>query len=140
MTGILDSTRDEIAARLRELEPLVAEYRQLEAAAVALDALPGSARRAAVRGSQTASSARRGTAKGRAKSARGRGRPRGSGARSLQAIELVNAQPGITVAELASAMGIKQNYLYRVLPGLAKDKKIVKRGRGWHPTGSSTSA
>jgi hypothetical protein len=29
-------------------------------------------------------------------------------------------------------MGIKQNYLYRVLPALEQDKKIVKQGRGWH--------
>jgi hypothetical protein len=30
-------------------------------------------------------------------------------------------------------MGIKQNYLYRVLPGLAKEGKLEKKGRGWHP-------
>jgi hypothetical protein len=42
---------------------------------------------------------------------RGRGRPRGGDRRALQAIELVKAEPGITVAELAAAMGIKQNYL-----------------------------
>jgi hypothetical protein len=29
-------------------------------------------------------------------------------------------------------MGIKQNYLYRVLPALEKDKKVTKRGKGWH--------
>jgi hypothetical protein len=28
-------------------------------------------------------------------------------------------------------MGIKQNYLYRVLPGLAGDGLVVKGGRGW---------
>jgi len=33
-------------------------------------------------------------------------------------------------------MGIKQNYLYRVLPGLAKEKKIKKHGRSWHPVQS----
>jgi hypothetical protein len=30
-------------------------------------------------------------------------------------------------------MGIKQNYLYRVLPGLAQDGLVVKDGRGWKP-------
>ena len=30
-------------------------------------------------------------------------------------------------------MGIKQNYLYRVLPGLAEDGLVAKDGRGWHP-------
>jgi hypothetical protein len=28
-------------------------------------------------------------------------------------------------------MGIKQNYLYRVLPGLEKEGKVRKEGRGW---------
>lgn len=31
-------------------------------------------------------------------------------------------------------MGIKQTYLYRVLPGLEQAGKIEKQGRGWHPT------
>jgi predicted ArsR family transcriptional regulator len=61
-----------------------------------------------------------------------RGRPRGSGTRALQTLELVKSKPGITIPEIASAMGIKQNYLYRVLPGLEKDGKVVKRDRGWH--------
>jgi hypothetical protein len=30
-------------------------------------------------------------------------------------------------------MGIKQNYLYRVLPGLESEGKVSKSGRGWHP-------
>ena len=30
-------------------------------------------------------------------------------------------------------MGIKQNYLYRVLPGLADDGLVEKDGRGWRP-------
>lgn len=29
-------------------------------------------------------------------------------------------------------MGIKQNYLYRVLPGLEQEEKVRKQGRGWH--------
>ncbi|HEV3228946.1 MAG TPA: hypothetical protein VGY97_05690 [Solirubrobacteraceae bacterium] len=64
---------------------------------------------------------------------RRRGRPRGSGTRAAQALELVKSQPGITIPELAKRMGIKQNYLYRVLPGLQSDGKVRKQGRGWHP-------
>ena len=30
-------------------------------------------------------------------------------------------------------MNIKQNYLYRALPGLEQDGKLEKKGRGWHP-------
>ena len=61
-----------------------------------------------------------------------RGRPKGSGTRSIQALELVRSRPGITIPELADAMGIKQNYLYRVMPDLAKQGEVVKSGRGWH--------
>jgi hypothetical protein len=61
------------------------------------------------------------------------GRRRGSGARAAQTLELVQAQPkGITIPELASKMGIKQNYLYRVLPGLQKEGKVRKSGRTWY--------
>ncbi len=30
-------------------------------------------------------------------------------------------------------MGIKQNYLYRVMPELASQGLVLKSGRGWHP-------
>lgn len=41
---------------------------------------------------------------------------------------------GVTIPETAEKMAIKQSYLYRVLPGLAKDGLVVKDGRGWKPT------
>ena len=133
MSDFLKKKREEIAARLRELEPLVEEYRQLEAAAAALAGLPGAARAArparavaARRAPKRATRARKPASGGR------RGRPRGSGTRALQTLELVKSKPGITIPEIAGAMGIKQNYLYRVLPGLEKDGKVVKRDRGWH--------
>jgi hypothetical protein len=63
------------------------------------------------------------------------GRRKGSGTRAAQALQYVTGQPGITIPELAAKMGIKQNYLYRVLPGLEQEKKIKKQGRGWHPGG-----
>lgn len=142
MSDFLKTKREEIAARLRELDPLVAEYRQLEAAAAALASLPGTtARRARPaarpvrRAGPTAGRTARARPAGSASNAGRRGRPRGSGTRALQTVELVKAKPGITIPEIASAMGIKQNYLYRILPGLEKDAKIVKRDRGWHAAG-----
>ena len=45
----------------------------------------------------------------------------------------MRARPGITIPEIAEAMGIQQNYLYRVLPALQKDGLVRKEGRGWHP-------
>jgi CRP-like cAMP-binding protein len=136
VSDFLKTKREEIAARLRELEPLVAEYRQLEAAAAALAGLPGAAR-APRPARAAASTAKRGrttrTARARKPASSGRrGRPRGSGTRALQTLELVKSKPGITIPEIASAMGIKQNYLYRVLPGLEKDGKVRKQDRGWH--------
>jgi ribosomal protein S25 len=63
------------------------------------------------------------------------GRRKGSGTRAAQALSFVQAQPGITIPELAARMGIKQNYLYRVLPTLEEEGKVKKEGRGWHPKG-----
>lgn len=137
MTDFLDLKRKEITNRLTELGPLVEEYRRLEAAAAALAGVAG--------GTTTAGSARRpGRPRGSknrpkakvavAAGAKGRpGRRKGSGTRAAQAVTFVQGQPGITIPQLAEKMGIKQNYLYRVLPGLEREGKIAKQGRGWHP-------
>jgi hypothetical protein len=121
MTDFLDEKRKEIQARLKELKPLVDEYHRLESAERAL---------AGVGSKQAAAPAARRTRSSRANGRRGR--PKGSGTRALQALELVRARPGITIPELAQAMGIKQNYLYRVMPTLAEEGQVVKSGRGWH--------
>jgi hypothetical protein len=131
----LDEKRSEIGARLKELRPLVEEYQRLQAAAAALDGVPatalmsttstGSPRRASARAK--APTRKRGASHGR------RGRPKGSGTRGAEALALIKANPGITIPEIAENMGIKQNYLYRVLPGLAEDGLVVKDGRGWRP-------
>jgi hypothetical protein len=131
----LDEKRNEIGARLKELRPLVEEYQRLEAAATALDGISATATSTAPRSSArrtpaaaTPQTRKRSAARGR------RGRPKGSGTRGGEALALVKASPGITIPELAEKMAIKQNYLYRVLPGLANDGLVVKDGRGWKPT------
>ena len=70
---------------------------------------------------------------GRPPAKRRAGRRKGSGTRAAQALSFVQGQPGITIPELAAKMGIKQNYLYRVLPALEQEGKLSKKGRGWHP-------
>ena len=45
----------------------------------------------------------------------------------------MRARPGITISEMADAMGIKANYLYRVMPTLQKEGQVKKRDKGWHP-------
>lgn len=86
---------------------------------------------------------------GGAPARRGPGRPRGSakrassgngrtrrrrrgGTRGEQALELVRQNPGMTIPELADRMGIKQNYLYRVMGGLESDGAVKKDGRGFN--------
>jgi hypothetical protein len=93
------------------------------------------ARSTAARGTAARSTAARSTRRTTARSTGRRpGRRRGSGARAAQTLQLVNGQPGgITIPELAAKMGIKQNYLYRVLPALQKEGKVRKRGRTWLP-------
>jgi hypothetical protein len=117
MADFLDEKRKEIDARLRELRPLVDEYQRLEKAAAALSGVGTSERPAR----------RRSRAGGR------RGRPRGSGNRAKQALELVRARPGIKISEMADAMGIQPNYLYRVMPSLESEGQVVKRDGGFHP-------
>jgi len=131
MADFLDEKRNEIGARLKELRPLVEEYQRLEAAAAALDGMPINspvARGAGTRAPKAAAK-RRSSNGGSGR----RGRPKGSGTRGAEALALVKESPGITIPELADKMGIKQNYLYRVLPGLAEDGLVAKDGSGWHP-------
>jgi len=130
VTDFLDEKRKEIDARLKELRPLVEEYERLEKAVAALAGVGASgAAQGRRRSGPAAGSRRRGSGSGGGR----RGRPRGSGKRAQQAEELVNAQPGITIPELADAIGIQANYLYRVMPTLEQEGKIRKEGKGWHP-------
>lgn len=64
---------------------------------------------------------------------------RRGGNRADQALELVREKPGITIPEIAQAMNIQPNYLYRVLPRLASDGQLTRDGQGWHPAPSSMS-
>ena len=126
MADFLDEKRKEIQTRLKELRPLVDEFHRLEAAERALSGVESRQG-----GANTGTTTRRRRAT-RSSSDGRRGRPRGSGTRASQALSLVGEHPGITIPELAEAMGIKQNYLCRVMPGLADEGKVSKSGRGWH--------
>ena len=150
MTDFLDEKRREITDRLKELKPAVDEYQRLEAAASALEGVGGASPtataaprrrgpgrpRGSVRRTRTSTAAPAKPARKKAGRPAGRrraGRRKGSGTRAAEALSFVQGQPGITIPELAAKMGIKQNYLYRVLPGLEQEAKVEKKGRGWHP-------
>jgi hypothetical protein len=137
MADFLDEKRKEIQARLKELKPAVEEYELLQAAEKALSNLPNGSTSTPVAAPAANPVAKAAPAPKRARRSSGggggrRGRPRGGGTRAAQALDLVRTRPGITIPEMAEAMGIQQNYLYRVLPGLAEEGKVTKSGRGWH--------
>jgi CRP-like cAMP-binding protein len=132
MPDFLEEKKREIDERLKELRPLVDEFHRLEAAAAALEGVGGTTNTGRASAPARRTRRRSASASGRTSTGR-RGRPRGSGTRSKQALELVRTRPGITIPEIAEAIGIQQNYLYRVLPSLQKDGLVRKEGRGWHP-------
>lgn len=131
MAEFLDEKRREIAGRLSELKPLVDEYQRLQAAAAALDGLAPADTASRRRGPREATAGKAAPRRRAAAKGKGRGRPKGTGTRAKQALALVQANPGITIPEVAEKLGIKQNYLYRVLAGLAEDGLVEKDGRGW---------
>jgi len=133
MADFVDQKKAEMESRLKELRPLVEEYDRLGAAVAALSSVgAGSSRRGATSKRAAKKPVRRSSAGAGTGSGR-RGRPKGSGVRDKQALELVSATPGLTIPEIAKNMGIKQNYLYRVMPGLEKQGLVRKKGRGWYP-------
>jgi hypothetical protein len=118
----VDNAVKDIDNRLRELKE---EVTRLEAARAAL--LGGSTRRGPGRP--------RGSTNARRRTGRRPGRPRGrrGATRANQALELVRSQPGITIPQIAEAMKIEPNYLYRVMPRLVSEGEVKRDGQGWHP-------
>jgi hypothetical protein len=124
----LDEKRKEINDRLAVLKPAVDEYGRLQDAASALAKVSGSApaATAATRATKAATAAP--TTKRRSV------RRKRTGGRARQALALIRAEPGIATPSLAERMGVKANYLYRILPPLEQAGRIEKQGRGWRPT------
>lgn len=135
MPGFVDTAVKDIDKRLRELQD---EVSRLEAAR---SALTGGRRRAGRPRSTTARRATRSraartrTVRRTATAARTRSTRRGGNTRAAQTLELVRQRPGITIPEIAKAMKIQPNYLYRVLPRLASEGQVKRDGQGWHPAG-----
>jgi hypothetical protein len=125
LADFVDSTVKDIDSRLRELKE---EVSKLEAARAAL----AGARRGPGRPPGSSSSAAPTTQR---RATRRPGRPRGrrsGNTRANQALELVRSQPGITIPQIAEALKIEPNYLYRVMPKLVEDGQVKREGQGWH--------
>ena len=126
MAGFIDAAVQDIDNRLKELKA-------------------GGGAACWPRGQRSPASAPRGAGRGRPPRSRvsstdrhvvgpagPRGR-RGGNTRSAQALELVRSKPGITIPEIATAMKIEPNYLYRVMPKLTSDGAGHARGSGLAP-------
>lgn len=127
-TDVLAEAGSLVQKRLDEIE---GERRRLERA---LAELNGDARRKPGRPRKsTAKSAavkpKRVTAKSIAAS-KPRRRRKG-GTRADQAVDLIAKNPGISASDIAKAMKIKPNYLYRVLGDLEQEKRVKKDGRNY---------
>ena len=149
-TDFLTKQREQIDARLRELQPAHEEYLTLLKARDALASVKppdgrrgpgrppakrGPGRPPGKRGPGRPRGARTGTARatpanGRRTARRGRGRR--ANTRADQALALIKQNPGIKVPDIAKQMGIRQNYLYRVTAGLEKQRLVRRRGGGFH--------
>lgn len=136
MPEFVDNAVKDIDEQLRQLRD---EVSRLEAARSALTGGrrgPGRPRGSASRTTRPRSTGTRATRArtGRRTSTtpRRRSTRAAGGTRAAQTLELVRQRPGITIAEIAKAMNIQPNYLYRVLPRLASEGQIERDGRGWH--------
>jgi CRP-like cAMP-binding protein len=126
MPGFVDTAVQSIDHRLRELMDEVSKLEAARAALVGNRRGPARAARAATTRTRTT----------RSRAARRPGRPRGrrvGNTRANQALELVRGRPGITIPEIASALKIEPNYLYRVMPRLEQDGQVKKEGPGYRP-------
>lgn len=127
--SFVESAVKDIDSRLRELQDAVAKLEAARAALVGARRGPGRPRGSR---NSTAPISRRGRRPGRP-----RGR-RGGNTRSNQALELVRNQPGITIPQIAEALKIEPNYLYRVMPKLVNEGLVTRDGQSWHPAASGS--
>jgi len=122
----LKGLEERVARRLEELRPLVAEYRELEQVAQRLGVST------AGRDEDKPASPRRSPRRAATASARSNGR-RSDGRRD-QLLAMVKENPGITVREVGSRLGVDPTSLYRVVHQLERDGALHKRGRELRPS------
>jgi hypothetical protein len=128
--NFFDEARDALERSVKELRD------QLRQAEEALEKLGGKATRRGPgrpKGSGRKASSTTTTTGGT--TAPRRRRKRRGGTRADQAVKLIESQPGISASDVAKAMKIKPNYLYRVLGDLEKEGRVRKDGRQYYPAG-----
>jgi len=144
MVEFIEQKHDELVQRRREITPFYDEVIRLDRAIEALNLLgigqPGSnggkqivQEHSTVAGLATVTwNVKKG--RGRPKGSKNRkvGRPKGSGGRLVQVMGVLEeARTPLSVKDIAMRIGIKPNYLYRVLPQLGREGKVTKHGSLW---------
>jgi hypothetical protein len=151
--SVLDQFRDaerRVAERLKELEPAVAEYRELEDVArrLGLDVSksqqatespatrPRGSRRTAAKPPGKAPTRKRSGATANANGTRDATPRRVAkpGQRGAQLLSLVQQRPGITVADAGKELGVDPTGLYRVVKTLEQRGELRKKGRALEPS------
>jgi DNA primase len=146
--SVLDDLREaeqRVAQRLKELEPAVAEYQELREVAkrLGIDAAastpPAAAQSPARRRPRRRSTSGSGAAAATAKPARRRSRNGVTpGQRQQQLADLVRSNPGITVRDAATELGVDPTGLYRVVRRLEERGDVRKDGRTLQPANASS--
>jgi DNA-binding NarL/FixJ family response regulator len=131
----LSDLRQRAVARLNELEPLVAEYQQVQAvlAKLGTDDLPRRASAAKPATRQRRSSAKAARKRSApAKRASGGSRRRRSaaapGSRERDVVRLVGERPGISVPEIARELNVDPTGLYAIVRRLTAKGQMRKDG------------
>ena len=137
MSAVLDKfkqAQDDILARMRELEPLVAEYEELKRIAESLQLNPASTP-ARSRAAKPQSSGRARSQRRTAQRRTARPRRAASGGRRDDILRLVGENPGITINQLGKQLGVDPTGLYRVVSRLEGSGDVRKNGRQLEPAG-----
>jgi DNA-binding NarL/FixJ family response regulator len=131
----LSDLRQRAVARLNELEPLVAEYEQLQAVLAKLgpdDVGGGRAAAAAKPAGRRRSSAKaarkRATPARKASGGSRRRRAVAPGSRERDVVRLVGERPGISVPEIARELNVDPTGLYAIVRRLTAKGQMRKEG------------
>jgi hypothetical protein len=142
--AVLDQLKDlenQVAGRLAELEPLVAEYHELQQVAERLGIKPRAAASAPAAATTTRRRAARRKSTGSGSSRRTSRRRRNAaspGSRQADVLRLVTARPGITVPELGRELSVDPTGLYQIVRRLEGRGELRKVGPRLEPAGAAT--
>ena len=144
--SVLDEFREaeqRVVKRLKELEPAVAEYRELQGvaqrlgidvSAVGQAVEPAKRRPARTTRASATSAAAKSSGRPSQKRSAGAGRATASpGQRGERLLALVRERPGITVAEAGKEFGVDPTSLYRVVKRLEERGEVRKDGPNLQP-------